>query len=260
MRLLQLENGGRLSLTKDLVGNIPPYAILSHTWGDDDEEVTFQDVQQHTGQHKAGYRKLTFCGAQAASDGLQHFWVDTCCIDKSSSAELTEAINSMFRWYQNAAQCYVDLADVSAGAGSGVAKPPGASWTAAFRKSRWFSRGWTLQELIAPRSVTFFSVEGQRLGDKTSLEGLLQETTGISIEALRGQQLSRFSVHERFSWMRSRTTKRPEDRVYSLLGIFDIYLPLIYGEGEENAFIRLRGEIQKRSQGTAGTILGKLSY
>lgn len=259
MRLLQRRSDGRLALTRDLVDKIPPYAILSHTWGDDDQEVTFQDVQQDAGQGKAGYRKLTFCGAQAASDSLQHFWVDTCCIDKSSSAELTEAINSMFRWYQNAAQCYVYLVDVSTGAGSRVEKPPGASWTAAFRKSRWFSRGWTLQELLAPKSVTFLSVEGQRLGDKTSLEGLLQEITGISAEALQGQPLSRFSVHERFSWMRSRATKRPEDRAYSLLGIFDIYLPLIYGEGEDNAFIRLRGEIQKRSQGTTETILGKSS-
>ena len=82
MRLLQLEHGRRLSLTKDWVDNIPPYAILSHTWGDDDQEVTFQDVQRHIGQQKAGYRKLTFCGEQATSDGLQHFWVDTCCIDK----------------------------------------------------------------------------------------------------------------------------------------------------------------------------------
>ena len=249
MRLLQLASDGGFRLTKDLVDNIPPYAILSHTWGDDDQEVTFQDIQEHAGQHKAGYRKLTFCGAQAASDGLQYFWVDTCCIDKSSSAELTEAINSMFRWYQSAAQCYGDLADVSAGAGSGMEKLPGVSWTAAFRNSRWFSRGWTLQELVAPTSVIFFSVEGQRLGDKTSLKGLLQEITGISIDALRGQPLSRFSVQERFSWMRKRVTTRPEDQAYSLLGIFNIYLPVIYGEGEKNASIRLREAIRNRSRG-----------
>ncbi|KAJ1328040.1 HET domain-containing protein [Microdochium nivale] len=247
MRLLQLQRDGALSLTEDLIHGIPPYAILSHTWGSDNQEVTFQDIQHHTGQHKEGYRKLTFCGQQAASDGLQYFWVDTCCIDKSNSTELSEAINSMFRWYQNAVQCYVYLSDVSVGSSEKRGKS-GIPWDAAFRESRWFTRGWTLQELIAPKSVIFFSEDGQQLGDKASLEALLHEITGISIDALRGKPLPIFSVEERLSWRGERRTKRAEDRVYSLLGIFDIYLPLIYGEGEQNAFFRLQDEIHKRAK------------
>jgi hypothetical protein len=114
MRLLKVESHGEFSLTDDITGSdIPPYAILSHTWGADREEVTFKDMVEGTGKRKAGYVKIRFCGKQAASHGLQYFWVDTCCIDKSSSAELTEAINSMFRWYRDAAKCYVYLSDVS---------------------------------------------------------------------------------------------------------------------------------------------------
>ena len=128
--------------------NIPRYAILSHTWGADGEEVTFKDLMEGSGKNeashkkKAGYKKIEFCKKQAASDNLQHFWVDTCCIDKSSSTELSEAINSMFRWYQKASKCYVYLSDVST-----TYRP--LKWEASFRGSRWFSRGWTLQELIA---------------------------------------------------------------------------------------------------------------
>ena len=145
MRLLQRQSDGALSLAEDRIDEIPPYAILSHTWGVDDQEVTLQDIRNHAGQHKEGYEKLTFCGKQAAADGLQHFWVDTCCIDKPNHTELSEAINSMFRWYQNAAKCYVYLPDVSLLDTDGE-ETPRASWKLAFRKSRWFTRGWTLQE------------------------------------------------------------------------------------------------------------------
>jgi hypothetical protein len=112
MRLLQRQSDGSFRLTKAFVDAIPPYAILSHTWGDDDQEVTFQDMTEGTGRHKDGYCKIEFCGAQAAVDGLDHFWVDTCCIDKANNTELQEAIDSMFRWYQNSAKCYVYLPDV----------------------------------------------------------------------------------------------------------------------------------------------------
>ena len=99
MRLLEHNNDGEFSLTKDFIsGKIPEYAILSHTW--EGEEVTFEDLQNGTGTKKAGYEKIRFCAEQAKRDGLQYFWVDTCCIDKSNSAELAEAINSMFRWYR----------------------------------------------------------------------------------------------------------------------------------------------------------------
>jgi hypothetical protein len=113
MRLLELKNHSEFSLTKDLIDNIPPYAILSHTWGADTEEVSFKDLISGTGESKSGYEKIRFCGEQARCDGLQYFWVDTCCIDKSNNNELSEAINSMFRWYCNAATCYVYLSDVS---------------------------------------------------------------------------------------------------------------------------------------------------
>ena len=85
MRLLERDNNGELSLTKDLVNNLPAYAILSHTWGEDDQEVTFQDLTERSGKSKAGYQKIRFCGEQAAHDGFRYFWVDTCCIDKSKT-------------------------------------------------------------------------------------------------------------------------------------------------------------------------------
>jgi hypothetical protein len=237
MRLLELNNHGEVSLTKDLINNIPPYAILSHTWGEDNEEVTFQDLTQGVGKSKAGYGKIRFCREQATRDGLQHVWIDTCCIDKSNSTELSEALNSMFRWYCDAAQCYVYLSDVSA---------RGSGWESAFRKSRWFTRGWTLQELLAPRSVEFFSGEGERLGDKNSLDQQVREITGIPIDALQGKSLSSFSVPVRISWARKRETKREEDKAYSLMGIFGIHMSPIYGEGEAEAFERLHSEIVRR--------------
>ena len=201
-----------------------------------------------TGKSKAGYVKIRFCGKQAASDRLQYFWVDTCCIDKSSSAELTEAINSMFRWYHDAAKCYVYLSDVltpNLHANDYVSQ---LIWESAFYKSKWFTRGWTLQELIAPSLVEFFSLEGKRLGDKKSLQRQLHEVTGIAIQALQGSPLSQFPVTQRMSWAEKRETKREEDGAYSLLGIFDIHMPLIYGEGKKKAFIRLKEEIDKASK------------
>ncbi|KAI0098744.1 kinesin light chain 1 [Nemania sp. FL0031] len=240
MRLLKLQTNGQVCLTKDIRDDmVPPYAILSHTWGADDQEIIFQDINDNVGKQKNGYRKIKFCAQQALSDGLTHFWVDTCCIDKSNSTELSEAINSMFRWYQNATKCYVFLSDVHVDSLH-------LDFGAAFRCCRWFTRGWTLQELIAPSSVEFFSCHGQRIGDKKSLSGLLHEATGIPVRALQMASLSEFSVHERVAWMRGRNTTRPEDRVYSLLGILNVYMPLIYGEGEQHAFIRLQEEINKR--------------
>lgn len=246
MRLLELRGGG-FNLTKDIVNNEQPYAILSHTWGDDDEEVTYKDMIEGSGKTKAGYQKILFCGEQAARDGLQYCWVDTCCIDKSNNTELSEAINSMFRWYRNAAKCYVYLSDVSTNDhDDDQAGLSSQAWQSAFRESRWFTRGWTLQELIAPQSVEFFCSNRRWLGDKKSLERQLSEITGITAPALRGTALSAFSVKERMSWAENRETKREEDKAYSLLGIFDVCFPLIYGEGGKNAFWRLREELEKR--------------
>jgi Heterokaryon incompatibility protein (HET) len=244
MRLLHYNNDGNFSLTTFFADKIPPkYAILSHTW--EAEEVTFEDLQNGTGIKKAGYQKIRFCGEQAKSDGLQYFWVDTCCIDKSSSAELTEAINSMFRWYRKATKCYVYLPDVLRLA----LKNDSLAWESAVRDSKWFTRGWTLQELIAPTSVEFFSKEGDLLGDKSTLERHICEITGIPAKALRGGRLSEFSIAERMSWVGRRKTTCEEDQAYSLLGIFDISMPVIYGEGREKALRRLQEEIDKASKG-----------
>jgi hypothetical protein len=246
MRLLRIDtDGGGFSLEEHIGKHVPRYAILSHTWGADHEEVSFKDLTKGTGKSKEGYRKLAFCGKQAAGDGLQYFWVDTCCINKSSSAELSEAINSMFRWYQYAERCYVYLSDVSISSTPEEGCDSSQIWEHAFKKSRWFTRGWTLQELIAPASVEFFSKEGHRFGDKTSLRQTLYETTGITIKALCGTPLSHFSVKERMSWAAKRVTKRDEDKAYCLLGIFNIHLPLIYGEGYQKALDRVWKAIEE---------------
>lgn len=242
MRLLEYDGAGEIRLTSFFSSfDIPPYAILSHTWGP--EEVVFHDLVHGTGKDKAGYHKVRFCGDLALEEGLKYFWVDTCCIDSSDRNEITEAINSMFRWYQNAHRCYVYLSDVSNPGIRHDSYSPRPSLDGEFHMSKWFTRGWLLQELLAPKSVEFFTREGVRIGSKASLEQQLHEITGIPVQALRGEPLSHFSIDERFSWAATRRTTRPEDQAYSLLGIFGVFLPLIYGEGKENAFRRLRHEI-----------------
>jgi hypothetical protein len=246
MRLLHFDQCGGLCLTKDLIEeelSSHPYAILSHTWGTDDEEVSFADLAQGLGHTKVGYEKLRFCGKQAEKDGLRYFWVDTCCIDKSSSAELSTAITSMFRWYGGAVKCYVYLRDVSTSNFEST-NPPAPSWEPAFRTNRWFRRGWSLQELLAPRLVEFFDSYGTRLGDKDSLEQVLHEITKIPPRALRNAPLDEFSVDERMYWAEDRETKHGEDKAYSLLGLFGVSMAPIYGEGVDRAFERLQREIQ----------------
>jgi hypothetical protein len=247
MRLLYYTGGGELRWTEDLVGDdkVPSYAILSHTW-DEGQEVTFDDLVKNSGKSKTGYNKIWFCARQAQRDGLEHFWVDTCCIDKTNNSELSEAIVSMFQWYKNAMRCYVYLSDVSSRACEKDSEPHRElKRKPAIETSRWFTRGWTLQELIAPASVEFFSKEGDRLGDKTSLMPTLHDITGIAMQALDGSPMSCFTVDERMSWAERRKTRREEDSAYSLLGIFDISMPLIYGEGRQRAKERLRKEIRE---------------
>ncbi|KAF2268798.1 HET-domain-containing protein [Lojkania enalia] len=240
MRLLQLKKDGGFSLVERIGRNVPPYAILSHTWGaNDDDEVNFKDLVQGTGTSKPGYDKLRFCYKQATKDSIDYVWIDTCCIDRSSSVELSEAINSMFRWYHESVKCYVYLSDVSTSSVTSNNLP--------FWKSRWFTRGWTLQELLAPKSALFYSVEGNLIDDRDSLAKEIAEITGIASSAIQGRPLLHFSVEERMSWVARRETKREEDMAYSLLGIFDIHMPLIYGEGKEKAFKRLQKEIQECS-------------
>lgn len=247
MRLLQLTSDGRLECTDDLLDDeIPPYAILSHTWGE--QEVLFQDLQNHVSIRdmdsdlRCRYEKILFCAEQAKRDDLDYFWIDSCCIDKTNSQELQEAIISMFRWYQNAKKCYVYLSDVT---DSMIGRDVGSALTG----SRWFTRGWTLQELIAPNSVEFFSKEGTLLGDRDSLRDIIHEITKIPLGALMGDAMSDFSTECRFSWTEGRQTKRDEDMAYCLLGIFDISMPVMYGETGRKALSRLKDAIALKSNG-----------
>ncbi len=228
--------------------NKPPrqYAILSHVW--DDNEQSFQDVRgflqvpaslDHDPLPWAS-EKIRCCCIYAASQGFRWVWIDTCCIDKTSSAELSEAINSMYRWYRDATVCYVYLADVPA---SQDPYPTGSR----FRNSNWFTRGWTLQELLAPVDVRFLSREWIWIGDKVIFATLLREITGIEIGVLTFQvPLSSVSVARRMLWASRRKTTRVEDEAYSLMGIFDVHMPTIYGEGRR-AFQRLQEEIMRTS-------------
>jgi hypothetical protein len=241
MRLITLREHGKLAWKEFSQDKIPPYAILSHTWGL--EEVSFLDLVNGSGASKAGYQKILFCGEQAARDGLRYFWVDTCCIDKRNNTELTKAVNSMFRWYHNAVKCYVYLHDVSISTSNVNVEKCQSAWETEFRKSRWFTRGWTLQELLAPTSVTFYSSQHKQLGDKQFLAELIHEITGIPILALHGHPLATFSVTERMAWSAKRQTTEDEDGAYCLLGIFNIFIPLIYGEGKDSALKRLQREV-----------------
>jgi len=258
MRLLERKLDSRLVLSEYIgkATHIPAYAILSHTWAaNNTEEVILQDIEDGTFETKPGYNKIRFCAEKAAADGLRYFWIDTCCIDKKNAVELAEAINSMFRWYQQATRCYVYLSDVSiACSNEDPSQSSKLMSETAFRASRWFTRGWTLQELLAPMKVEFFSKEGERIGDKKSLERYICEITAIPPEALQGRPLSAFSTDERLSWQASRETTREEDEAYSLLGIFNIYMPLLYGEGRKNAFVRLQRHIDESSAGKWYTI------
>ncbi|KAJ9653327.1 hypothetical protein H2198_007469 [Neophaeococcomyces mojaviensis] len=211
----------------------PPYAILSHTWGS--EEASFQDFTNGKFKSKAGHQKISKFCQKAAEDGWQYAWIDTCCIDKTSSAELSEAINSMFTWYKNAGMCFAYLDDVP-----GV--DAGTMWLRSLSESQWFTRGWTLQELLAPCHVTFFNKHWEDVGTKRSLQMTIQSITGI-------QDLDTFecaSLAQKFSWASKRRTTRKEDRVYSLLGLVGVNMPLLYGEGVK-AFERLQRELLARS-------------
>ena len=242
MRLLKRLPSGGFDVISFNSDDIPEYAILSHTWTEG-QEITYDELLAGSGKDKTGYEKIRFCGDQAAADRLEYFWVDTCCIKKSDIVELSTAINSMFRWYQGAARCYVFLSDVTV-VTDVVGSPVGAV-SQALGGSRWFGRGWTLQELIAPTLVDFFDSNGTHLGNKRSLFSAIHEITKLPLDAVRGKSLSDFSVEVRLSWAEGRETKREEDAAYSLLGIFDVYMPLIYGEGRQRAFRRLLKELSE---------------
>ena len=226
MRLLHTET---FELKEFLGDNIPEYAILSHTW--DEEEVTFQDMSAGLAKEKKlGWRKIQFCCKQAVQDGFSWAWIDTCCIDKTSSAELSESINSMYEWYKKSRICYVYLQDCY------ERKP--------FSKSRWWTRGWTLQELIAPSCVWFYNANWEEIGSKRSMHRQVTRITGIDEDILTGGCIFGCNVAVRMSWAADRETTRIEDEAYCLLGLFGVNMPLLYGEGKR-AFKRLQEEILK---------------
>jgi hypothetical protein len=236
MWLLYRASDGELALKHFQHRKVPVYAILSHRWVDD--EPRFQDLDPngatYQAKRKAGYSKLEFCVREAARDGFTYSWVDTVCIDKTNSTDLQEAITSMYDWYRKSAKCYAYLNDVSGDSD--------------FSKSAWFTRGWTLQELIAPKVVEFFSKDEEYMGTKSSLEQQIMAVTGIPVEALRGKSLSDFSVANKMKWIGKRVTTREEDSAYCMLGIFDVSMPIIYGEGNK-AWHRLTRELDEKQKG-----------
>ncbi|CAH0044800.1 unnamed protein product [Clonostachys solani] len=252
MRLLHTSSLDLVEIPDDAV---PSYAILSHTWGD--QEITLQDMERVIANdsdnrsavnrvtQKDGYRKVKAAAAMALSRGLEYLWVDTCCIDKSSSAELSEAINSMYLWYQQSEECYAFLSDV----GPEVVE----DWTdpqSSLYGSRWFTRGWTLQELVAPSAVLFYANDWTFLGRKDKPESftrVISEVTGVGCEVLDGRiDPLQLSVSARMAWASRRQTTRREDVAYCLMGLFQVNMPLLYGEGTR-AFRRLQEAILQQT-------------
>ncbi|KAI1335414.1 heterokaryon incompatibility protein-domain-containing protein [Xylariaceae sp. FL0016] len=242
MGTVRLINSNTRRLEEFPEGKVPPYAILSHRWGPDDEEISFQEaLSGEIVKVGPGRDKFDGCRSQAARDGFEYVWIDTCCIDKSSSTELSEAINSIFRWYKDAGCCYAYLSDVPSG--DDAFEPHSR-----LGQSCWFQRGWTLQELLAPNTVQFYSSKWGLLGSKRDLWRALVQITKIPRSYLLGfTELHEASIAQRMSWAAGRTTKRTEDMAYCLLGIFNVYMPLIYGQGDR-AFIRLQEEIIKETR------------
>jgi hypothetical protein len=233
MRLINIDT---LSLEEYVGDQIPEYAILSHCWRDG--EVSYQDWQDSGHRSsKEGFRKILAACEVARRFSSNYLWVDTNCINKESSAELSEAINSMYPWYHRSTVCIAYLDDVDY---FGKSYSP-------LRDSRWFTRGWTLQELLAPEQVHFFDVSWTEIGTRQSLLGELCDATRIEPEYLRQPESIRLSpVATRMSWAAKRSTTREEDMAYCLLGLFEVNMPLLYGEGKR-AFIRLQEEIIRYS-------------
>ncbi|KAB5580057.1 heterokaryon incompatibility protein-domain-containing protein [Coniochaeta sp. 2T2.1] len=255
MRLINVENYKIETFMGDAV---PEYSILSHTWSQD--EVSLHDMQNlDLAKTKKGFRKIEYCCQQARADGWNFAWIDTCCIDKTSSAELSEAINSMYRWYSNAMSCYAYLVDTEVRSTQEflellVPKAKGKRFL-----PRWFSRGWTLQELIAPFDLQFFTVDWVCIGSKRALKGAISAVTGIPASVLdHSKNVYTYPVASRMRWASMRSTTRSEDLAYCLMGIFNVHLPLLYGEGHR-AFIRLQEEILKTTNDHTLFIWGLLS-
>ena len=261
---MSLINTATLDLDEFHGKEIPLYAILSHRWGE--EEVSFQELEKGNSSPGPGLTKIKkFCEV-AAADGLEWVWIDTCCIDKRSSAELSEAINSMFKWYAGAYRCYAQLSDFYMARECPYCEDrtcwscwhmDEAEGQARFWKSSWITRGWTLQELLAPREVQLLDADWEEVGDRRSLSSDIAHATGIDRQSLLmnemyiGNGLSRStsknSIAKIMSWASRRSVTREEDIAYCLLGLFEVNMPLLYGEGGESAFKRLQIEILAKS-------------
>ncbi|KAH7196306.1 heterokaryon incompatibility protein-domain-containing protein [Fusarium flagelliforme] len=221
------------------------YAILSHRWGAD--EILFSQIGlfaqelRHTKQRHALPQLDKILGAciTARKQGLQWMWIDNCCINKSDSSELSESINSMFKWYSEAVVCLTYLSDVRKTLESKVGSQVFRSFETG-DMSKWFTRGWTLQELLAPRKLLFYDADWNYLGSKEDLAEAIEDVTGISAHYLTGQEDFRVAcIAAKMSWAANRETTREEDIAYSLYGIFNLHLPVQYGEGK-GAFLRLQ--------------------
>ncbi|KAI1853180.1 hypothetical protein JX265_011461 [Neoarthrinium moseri] len=236
MRLLNVSTLELYDFTGD---DVPPYAALSHIWANG--EVSYHDIINGDAPLKIGFRKIQHACRQAIKDNLDWTWIDTCCVDRTSSAETTEAINSMYQYFRQAAWCYVFLADVFT-VDDALSEEDRYHQ---LRRSKWFTRGWTLQELIAPPRTLFFDNAWNLLGSKgcPEFDVLLSEISGVPASCIEGLRSPlEFNVATRMSWASQRRCARKEDEAYCLLGLFDINLPLIYGEGGR-AFVRLQEEI-----------------
>ncbi|VUC22964.1 unnamed protein product [Clonostachys rosea] len=276
MRILKTHEY-KLLESKDIPDPFPPYAILSHTWISPKEEITYQDFKTKkedidNGVYKQmGWAKVKDYCDRAAKDGWEWAWMDTCCIDKTNPADTQEAINAMFRWYQKAGICYARLDDVDAYKSideaqlTDVERPEDGDLdeTTGFNsilnnkqahdaigrslvKSKWFTRGWTLQELLAPHYLVFLDQRWHRIGTRESWSAEIKEACRIEPEHLTTFKPTDFttcSIAMRLSWASSRETTVEEDETYSLIGLFGISLPLIYGEGRWRAFNRLQREL-----------------
>lgn len=230
----------------------PPYAILSHRWIEGDE-VTFDDMQRPHRQWMPAWPKIRMCCQQALADGVNYAWVDTCCIDRASSAELSEAINSMYTWYADADRCYVYLNDVDCmqyerlDASLSAYPSMPAEVLENVIASNWFTRAWTLQELLAPIEVILYDVNFRHLGSKIDFATEIEHAFAIPAEVLMNpQRLWEYPIAVRMSWAAYRKATRVEDIAYSLFGLFGVNLPLLYGEGVR-AFVRLQDEIIRQT-------------
>ncbi|KIK16650.1 hypothetical protein PISMIDRAFT_112945, partial [Pisolithus microcarpus 441] len=240
-------SGSEYDVLRELDDETTSYAILSHRWG---VEVSYDEMtgllkmeegKREEVRQRHGYQKIIKSCEQATKDGYEWLWIDTCCIDKRSSAELSEAINSMYRWYENAQVCYVYLNDVLKSAFP--TKQDKSKFDQSNGWPEWFVRGWTLQELIAPKQVEFFNKDWVSIGNKRRLASMLEDITRIPRDVLTGGLAAkRLSVAQIMSWAAHRKTTRLEDRAYSLMGLFGVNMPMLYGEGRK-AFRRLQLEI-----------------